>query len=154
MLLTGLIYAAAGTILAVFPAPYWIWNLALGGVIAQSLALAGPQSLQRLRWFSAQLLVALAMLGALALAIAVAIALGFVGTDNLDQIEVQATAFEVIRVSLLAFVIAALGAIFTAATGDRLLSHFSRLQTMLILAATCILGLGLGGLIGLAVAPV
>jgi hypothetical protein len=154
MAITGLLYAAAGTIMAVFPAPYWIWNLALGGAIAQSLALAGPNALRRYPWFRAQMLTLLAILGAGAIAVAVAIALGFVGTDNLDNIEIAATTFEVIRVSLLAFVIAALGAIMTAETGDRLLYTFQRLQTMLILAATCILGLGLGGLIGLGLSPV
>jgi hypothetical protein len=147
--LTGLLYVMAGTIMAAFPTPYWIWNLALGGAIAQSLALAGPKALSRFRWWNANALSLLAILGAVLVGIALGIALGFVGTDNLDAIEVQATAFETIQMGFLALVIAALSAIVTAATGDRLIYSFNRLQASLILAATCVLGLGLGALIGL-----
>lgn len=149
MCLTGIFYAAAGTTVAAFAAPYWIWNVALGGTIAQTLALAGPKALSRFRWWSANVLALLAILGTGAIAIAVSIALGYSGTDNIDEIEPTATAFGVIRVSLVAVMIAALGAITSAHTGDRLLRMFNRLQTTLILAATCILGLGFGGLIGL-----
>lgn len=135
--------------MSAFPAPYWIWNLALGGAIAQSLALAGPKALRRSRWWKANLLVLLAIVGAGLLGIAVAIALGFSGTDNLEDIEVQVTAFEVILVGLLALFITASAAVMTAETGDRLIYSFNRLQTTLVLAANCIMGLGLGALIGL-----
>lgn len=147
--LTGILYAAAGTIMASFPAPYWIWNLALGGTIAQALALAGPKALQRFRWWSANLLALLAILGTGAIVVALSIALGYSGTDDLDAIVPKETAFEVIRVSLVALMVAALGAIISAETGDRLLKTFNRLQTTLVLAATGILGLGLGALVGL-----
>ena len=149
MIFTAIVYAAAGTVMASFPGPYWIWNLAIGGAIAQASALAGPIALSRFTWWKANALVLLALLGTSALAVALGIALGFVGTDNLDEIELMATAFEVIRVGLLAMVIAALGAVLSAETGDRLLYTFNRLQTTLVLAATCILGLGLGGFMGL-----
>jgi len=52
-----------GLLLAAFPVPYWIWNVALAGVLAQALALAGPQALGRLRWWRANALVLLAILG-------------------------------------------------------------------------------------------
>lgn len=149
MFLTGLLYAAAGTVIAAFPTPYWIWNLAIGGAIAQALALAGPQALSRFNWWKANALTGLAIAGTVALAIALGSALGFVGTDSLDEVELGATAFGVIRMGFLAVVIAALGAIVGAKTGDRLLYTFNRLQTTLVLAATCILGLGLGALMGL-----
>jgi len=149
MCLTAIAYAAAGTILSSFPAPYWVWNLAAGGTIAQSLALAGPKSLRRFRWWFANLLALLAIVGTGAMGVALSTALGYVGTDNLDDIVLEATAYQVIRVSLLAIVVAALGAIISAETGDRLLKTFGRLQTMLILAANCILGLMIGALIGL-----
>ena len=152
MCLTGLLYAAAGTTMAAFPSPYWIWNLALGGAIAQSIALAGPQALTRFRWFSANGLACLSILGTAAIGIALAIALGYSGTDNIDELIPQETAFDVVRMSLVAVVIAALGAIVSARTGDRLLKTFNHLQTTLVLASTCILGLGMGGLIGLLIA--
>ena len=151
MCLTGILYAAAGVIIASFPAPYWLWNLALGGALAQSLALAGPQALKRFRWWSANALVLLAIAGTGAIGIALSTALGYAGTDNLDEILPQAALSEVIRWSLISLVIAALGGIICAETGDRLLPSFNRIQTTLILAAVCILGLGLGGLIGLVV---
>lgn len=151
MCLTGIVYASVGAILASFPAPYWIWNLALGGAIAQALALAGPEALGRFRWWGATALSLLAILGTGAIVVALGIALGFVGTENIDDIELKATAFQVIRVSLLALVVAALGASISAETGDRLLRSFNRVETSLVLAATCILGLGLGGLISLLV---
>ena len=147
--LTALLYLSMGMLLAAFPVPYWIWNLALAGVIAQALALAGPRALSRLRWWRANALVLLAIIGTALIAIALGIALGFVGTENLDEVEVTATAFEVIRLSLLAIFVPAIGAITGAETGDRLLHVLNRLQTMLVLAATCIMGLGLGGVLGL-----
>lgn len=147
--ITALLYLSMGLLLAAFPAPYWIWNLALAGVLAQALALAGPQALSRLRWWRANALVLLAIVGTVLIAIALGIALGFVGTENLDEVEVTATAFDVIRVSVLAIFVSAIGAIVGAETGDRLLHVLNRLQTTLVLAATCILGIGLGGVIGL-----
>ncbi len=148
---TVFLYAIAGLMLASFPVPYWVWNIALGGVMAQALALAGPKALTRFRWWSANLLALVAIIGTGAVGAAIAIALNHAGTANLDEIVPKTAAFEVIRMSLVALVTAALGAIISAETGDRLLGGlFNRLQTTLILAATCILGLGFGGLIALA----
>jgi uncharacterized membrane protein len=121
----------------------------LGGAIAQAFGLAGPQALRRFSWLRANGLMLLTVLGTLAITIALAIALGYVGTDNLDDIVLKPTAFEVIRMGLLAVLVGALGAIVGAATGDRLLVLFKRLETTLILAALSILGLGVGGFIGL-----
>lgn len=149
LFLSSLLYLSIGTLLAAFPVPYWIWNLALGGIIIQALALAGPKSLGRFNWWRANIHLLMAILGAGLVAAALGIALGFIGTDKLDDIEFTTTLFEVLRVALLAFLVPAISAIIAAETGDRLLALFGRLQTSLILAATCILGIGLGGLIGL-----
>ena len=146
---TAFLYAIAGLMLASFPAPYWIWNLALGGVIAQALALAGPRALSRFRWWSANLLALVAILGTGAIVVALTISLNYVGTDQLDDLVPNQVAMEILQMSLVAVVTAALGGIISAETGDRLLGGFNRLQTSLILAATCILGLAMGGAIGL-----
>ncbi|MDA0674599.1 MAG: hypothetical protein O3C67_12960 [Cyanobacteria bacterium] len=145
---TAFVYAIAGLMLASFPAPYWIWNLALAGVLAQAIALAGPRALSRFRWWSANLLALLAIVGAGAMVVALAIALNYVGTDQLDQLVPQQAAMEVLKMSLIAVVTAALAGIINAETGDRLLALFNRLQSSLILAAAGILGLAIGGGIG------
>jgi hypothetical protein len=132
-----------------FPAPLWIWYLAVGGVVLQAIALAGPKALGRFRWWSANALALVAILGAGLVAVALGISMGFVGTDNLDEVEVQSTAFEVLRVGLLAILVPAMSGIIAAETGDRLLPVFNRLRTSVILAVACLAGLGLGAAIGL-----
>lgn len=145
-------YAVAGLLLAIFPAPIWIWNLALGGAIAQAAALAGPKSLQRFEWLLANLLVLLAILGTGLMVMALAIAINYSGAADLDQVTLLSLFGDVIKVGLGAVIIAALGAVISAETGDRLIFTFNHLQSTLILSGTCILGLGFGGLIGLAFA--
>lgn len=146
---TLFIYGVAGLMLASFPIAPWVWYLALGGILAQALALAGAKALARFRWLAANGLALLAIAGTGAMGVALALALNYVGTDRLDDIVPQVAAVEVIKMSLTAVIIAALGGIISAETGDRLLDHFNRLQTSFILAAACIVGLGLGGLVGL-----
>lgn len=146
---TAFIYAAAGLVMASFPAPYWIWNLALAGVIIQALALAGPKALSQFGWWRTNLLALLAIIGTGAMVVALAIALNHAGTDKLDDIVPKVAAMDVLKMSLMALITAAAGAIVSAETGDRLLATFNRIQTSLVLAAVCILGLGIGGLIGI-----
>lgn len=146
------LYGAAGTILAAFPAPYWIWYLALGGTVVQAIVLAGPRALAQVRWLPANLLAILAILATGAIGVALAISLNQAGTDNLDEIVLHATAVEVALFCAVALLIAAAAAILSAETGDRLLLHFRRYQTSLILAAFCVLGLGIGGMIGVGIA--
>ena len=143
-------YAVAGLLLASFSAPNWIWNLALGGAIAQALALAGPKSLQRFGWLSANLLALLAILGTGSMVVAIAVSLNYASSADIDQLTPTGVIRDVIKVGLGAIITAASGAVIGAATGDRLLLSFSQLQSTLILAGICILGLGVGGLIGLA----
>lgn len=142
------LYGAAGTILAAFPAPYWIWYLALGGTLIQAIALAGPKALAQVHWFPANLLAILVILATGATGAALAISLNQAGTDNLDDIVPEATAVEVALFCAVALLLAATAAILSAETGDRLLLRFRRYQASLILAAFCVLGLGIGGLIG------
>ena len=143
-------YAVAGLLLAAFPAPNWIWNLALVGAIAQAAALAGPKSLQRFEWLSANLLALLAILGAGLMVVALAISLNYAGSSDLDQVTPLSLVGEVIKIGLGAIITAASGSIIGAATGDQLLLTFNHFQSTLILAGICVLGLGIGGLIGLA----
>lgn len=149
MLACFVFYAAAGAILGALPAPYWVWIIALGAVLIQAAALAGPKNLARFRWWFANLLVIFATVGAGGLAAAIAIAFGFSGSKNLDETLPHELVGEVIQYSLVALGLAALCAGLTAATGDRLIRTYRRFQTSLIVAATCVLGLALGGFMGL-----
>lgn len=151
LVLTFLLYVAIGTVLAAFPIPGWVWGLAIGGVVTQTFALAGPTLLRRYGWWQAQGLSLAAILGTSAIAIALGIALGFVGTDNIDDLTVGSTVLETLRMGGVAFIMAALGAIVSARTGDRLLSRCNHLQTGCLLALVGLSGVGLGAVIGLLV---
>lgn len=147
------LYAAAGLVLGGLPSPYWVWIIAIASVLMQAVALAGPQRLARFRWWFANLLVVLACLGAGALAAALAIAMGFSGSEGLQDMRPQDLLWEIIQYALLAILLAALCAGVTAATGDRLMYTFQkRFQTGLVLSGVCILGLAVGGIIGAAIA--
>lgn len=149
--ITVLLYLSIGLLLAAFPVPAWIWYLALGGVVLQAIALAGPKALSRFSWWSSNALALLAILGTVLVTIALGISMGFVGTEDLDEVAMQSTTFEVLRVSLLAIFVPSVGAIVGAETGDRLLSVLNRLKTTLVLAMGCLAGLGLGAAISLLV---
>ncbi|NJN21057.1 MAG: hypothetical protein HC812_07560 [Leptolyngbya sp. RL_3_1] len=94
---TAFLYAAMGLIMASFPAPYWIWNLALAAIISQALALAGPNALSQLGGWRTNALTLLAIIGTGAMVIALAIALNHVGSDNLDDIEPKVAAMDVVK---------------------------------------------------------
>ncbi|PSN19157.1 hypothetical protein C7271_08750 [filamentous cyanobacterium CCP5] len=138
------VYAIVGLILGGLPSPYWVWIIALGAILAQAIALAGPKTLARFRWWFANLLALLATVGAGALAVALAISLGFVGSASLAETLPRELILEIIQYALIALV--------TAATGDRLMVNYRRLQASLILASSCVLGLALGGIVGLSIA--
>lgn len=149
LLATLLLYGSVGLVLASFPVPYWLWTLALAGTFLQAVVLLGSQAQQRLRRPLQLLLGFLGVLGAGALAAALSIALNHAGSDDLDQVELQNLVLEVALLSLLALLLAGLSAAVTAHTGDRLIASFRRVQASLILAATALLGLGMGGAMGL-----
>lgn len=150
-LLCGLLYAAAGLIVAALASP-WVWLMAAGGTVVQGVTLAGPQALQRFRGLTANLLVLGSIAGGTALAVALSIALNYLGTDNLDELTLGRAFFEIALYSLLAVALAVLCSLTTAALGDRLLQRNKGHKTSLILVLTCLLGLGIGGAIGLLIA--
>ena len=88
-------------------------------------------------------------MGAAGLVVALSISLGFSGTDDLNQTTPRQFLLDTITSSLLAIIVTTLCAGVMAATGDRLIGVYGRPQTSLILAATCVLGIGLGGSLAL-----
>ncbi len=149
-LLCGFLYAVAGLLLASLGTP-WIWALGAAGALLQGLALAGPKALQRFRWLTANLLVLLGILGSCTLVVALSIALNHLGSENLDDLSLSHAVMEVVLYSLIAVALGALCSLTTAALGDRLLRRHPGSKTSLILIATCLVGLAIGGGIGLAV---
>ncbi|HEY9737918.1 MAG TPA: hypothetical protein V6D06_16615 [Trichocoleus sp.] len=149
MTVTLLLYGSAGLVLSAFPVPYWFWTVALAGTLLQAVALAGPHALQRLRRFPAEMMSLLGILGAAALAAALSAALNYAGSPDLNGIDPIKGAFEVALLALAGLLLAGFCAVVSAKTGDRLIVPFKRLQACLILAATAVLGLGLGGAVGL-----
>jgi H+/Cl- antiporter ClcA len=125
-----------------------VWIFAVVGILIQITTLAGPQALRRFKWFPANLLALASSLGAGLLAIALAIALNHAGTDQIDDITISSVFWEVFFYSLLALILAAISSGVTASLGDRLLRHFKQQQTVLMLAATTLIGLGCGSLFG------
>ncbi|NJL86406.1 MAG: hypothetical protein HC886_11175 [Leptolyngbyaceae cyanobacterium SM1_1_3] len=148
--LCGLLYGFVGLFLAAFPAPYWIWILALAGTLLQAIALAGPAALGRFRWVAANLLVGLAILGMGLVVTALAIAMNYGSTINLDQITPASVALNVFKVGIVAVITAGLSSIMTAFLGDRLLQIFKRRAVTIIVSGVSVLGLGIGALIGIA----
>jgi hypothetical protein len=148
-LVCGLLYVIAGMILTGLPALPWLWLTAAVGSVVQGLALAGPQSLQRFRWATANLLVLSSIVGGTALAVALSVALNHLGTDNIDELTIASALMEVVVYSLLAVGLAVLCSLATAALGDRLLRRYTSRFTSLALIGTGLLGLAIGGGVGL-----
>ncbi|WOD40788.1 hypothetical protein [Nodosilinea sp. E11] len=151
-LLCGLLYAAVGVIIVAL-APPWVWLVAVAGALVQSLALAGPQTLQRFRWLAANLVVLGSILGGTALAVAISIALNHLGVNNLDELAIGRAVIEVALYSLLAALLAVLCSLVTTTLGDRLLRRYQGRTITVVLLGTCLLGLAIGGALGMLIAP-
>lgn len=149
-LMCGLLYATAGVIITALTSPSpWVLLLAAAGALLQSLALAGPQALQRFQWLTANLMVLSSILGGTAVAAALAIALNQLGTDNLDELTIGGAVLEVLFFSLLAVGLAVLCSLATATLGDRMLRRYPVRTVSIVLTTTCLLGLACGGALGL-----
>jgi hypothetical protein len=152
LLLSVVMYAIAGLLLSAFSSPYWVWPIALVSTLLQALALAGPQALQGLTRWRAGWAILVGCLGSGGLVVALAIAVGYAGTDDIDAMQIGATAVEVFLVNLGVLLLTATCTIIGARTGDQLLNLFNRTRSILLLASVCFLGLFLGGLVGLTLA--
>jgi hypothetical protein len=148
LVVCGLFYAAIGFILASFPIAPWCWGLAIVATLLQVIALAGPKALQRFNWWSANLVALVSIVGTGGLTVALSIALNHLGTDQLDDLTIGGAAIQVFLLSLLAVVLAALTAWLTALLGDLLLKRNQPRIASLILAAVCLVSLGVGAAFG------
>jgi hypothetical protein len=148
LVVCGLFYGAIGFILASFPIAPWCWGLAIVATLLQVIALAGPKALQRFNWWSANLVALVSIMGTGGLTVALSIALNHLGTDQLDDLTLGGAAIQILLFSLLAVVLAALTAWLTALLGDLLLKRNQPRIASLILAAVCLISLGVGAALG------
>ncbi|MBE9136710.1 hypothetical protein IQ254_05750 [Nodosilinea sp. LEGE 07088] len=148
-LLCGLFYAAAGLILTALSEASWLWLGALAATVLQGGALAGPRSLQRFQWLTANLLVLGSIIGGSVMAAMLSIALNHLGTDNLNDLTLTSVLVDIVLYSCFAVGLAVLCSLAVTALGDQLLRRYSGRTTSIVLIATNVLGLALGGALGL-----
>lgn len=152
LVLCGLLYGSVGLVLASFGVALWVWGLALGATVLQTLALAGKGSLQRFRWFTTQLIALFNIVGAAGLAASLSIALNHAGAADLAGLTIETIIWDVVTFSLMAVGLAACCSLVVAATGDRLLTKVHQGRASIALMAVCLAGLGVGAAVGLGIA--
>lgn len=146
------LHMVAGIFLSVFSPPFWVWPLAFGGTFIQTLALAGPEALSSLKGFRIILCRSLTCLGTALSVVALAVAVGFGGTNNIDDIRFGQIGMTLFFVNLGVLVLTAVCSLLIAHVGDRLLAGMGRVRSSLTLLSVCLLGLFIGGAFGLAIA--
>ncbi|NEZ64105.1 hypothetical protein D0962_15125 [Leptolyngbyaceae cyanobacterium CCMR0082] len=84
--------------------------------------------------------------------VALAVAVGFGGTNNIDDIRFGPMGMTLFFVNLGVLVLTAVCSLLIAHVGDRLLAGMGRIRCSLALLSVCLLGLFIGGAFGLAIA--
>ncbi|NEQ49179.1 MAG: hypothetical protein F6K11_03475 [Leptolyngbya sp. SIO3F4] len=150
--LSLILHVVVGIFLSVFSPPYWVWPLAFGGTLIQSVFLAGPRALSSFRGFRILLVRALTCLGVGLSVVALAIAVGFGGTNDIDSIRIPDTGIELLAVNFGVLLLTATCSLLIANIGDRMLSEMGRTRGSLVILSFCFLGLFIGGALGVAIA--
>lgn len=147
-----LLHGVMGLLLSIFSPPFWVWPLALVGILLQSAVLAGPKALSSLQGMRILLSRGVTCLGVALSVVALAIAVGYGGTADIDDIQFVRTGFVLLSINLGVLALTALCSLLIANIGDRLLAKMSRPRCSLCLLSFCCLGLFIGGALGLAIA--
>lgn len=146
------LHGVTGLLLSVFSPPFWVWPLALGGTLIQTVALAGPRALSPLKGIQILMCRCLTCLGVALSVVALGIAVGFGGTVDIDSIRLVQTGSAIFFVNLGVLLLTGINSLLIAHTGDRLLATMGRSRSSLSLLSVCFLGLFVGGALGLAIA--
>ncbi len=150
--LVMVLHVGVGIFLSVFSPPFWVWLLAFGGTLLQTLALAGSEALSSFKGVRILLSRWLTCLGVGLSVVALAVAVGFGGTADIDQIQFAQTGLALFFVNLGVLVLTAGCSLLIAHVGDRLLVITGRIRSSLSVMSVCFLGLFIGGAFGLAIA--
>lgn len=150
--LVMVLHMGVGLFLSVFSPPFWVWPIAFGGTLLQTLALAGPEALSSFKGIRILLSRWLTCLGVGLSVVALAVAVGFGGTSDIDQIQFAQTGLTLFFVNLGVLVLTAGCSLLIAYIGDRMLATMGRLRSSLSVMSVCFLGLFIGGAFGLAIA--
>lgn len=150
---TLVLHVFVGLLLAVFSPPFWVWPLAFGGTLLQTVVLAGPRALSSLKGFWILLSRWVTCLGTAMSVVALAVGVGYGGTSDIDAIRIGATGTGLIMTNLGVLLLTAVCSLLIAYVGDRLLmGGMGRARCSLCIQSFCFLGLFLGGALGLAIA--
>jgi len=152
LVLCSVLYGSVGLVIASFGVELWVWGLAIGATVLQTLALAGKRSLQRFRWLPSHLVAGGHIVGAAGLATSLSIALNHAGAEDLAELTIETILWDVATFSVLAVGLAACCSLAVAAMGDRLLATGGQRRASATLLLSCLVGLGVGASVGLALA--
>ena len=146
------LHGVVGLLLSIFSPPYWVWPLAFGGTLLQSILLAGPRALSSLTGWRVFLSRGATCLGTALSVVALAIAVGFGGTSDIDAIQFSRMGLSVFFINLGVLLLTALCSLLIAHVGDRMLKEMGRTRCSLTVVSFCFFGLFIGGVLGLAIA--
>lgn len=152
LLLVLALHGVVGLLLAVFSAPFWVWPLAFGGTLLQAVVLAGPRALSSLQGMRIWLSRLVTCLGIAMAVVALAVAVGYAGTNDIDEIQFVQTGLALLFINLGVLGLTAVCSLLIAQVGDRLLKQMGRVRSSSYILSFCFLGLFLGGALGLAIA--
>lgn len=151
LMLIVVLHIVVGIFLSAFSPPFWVWPLAFGGTVIQATTLAGPRVLSSLKGVRILLCRFLTCLGVGLSVVALAVAVGFGGTNDIDNIQFAQTGLALFFVNLGVLLLTAFCSLIVAHAGDRLLVVMGRVRCSLTILSVCFLGLFIGGAFGLAI---
>ncbi|NEP61370.1 MAG: hypothetical protein F6K31_31200 [Symploca sp. SIO2G7] len=152
LILALMLHTVVGVLLVVFSPPFWVWPLAFGGTFLQTVVAAGPRALASLKGLPIWLFRLVTYLGTAMSVVALAVAVGYGGTNNIDEIQFARTGLLLVLVNLGVLGLTAICSLLIAQVGDRLLTVMGRIRCSSYILSFCFLGLFLGGALGLAIA--
>ncbi|MEA5466571.1 hypothetical protein [Leptothoe sp. PORK10 BA2] len=147
-----IVHGVVGLLLSVFSPPYWVWPLAFGGTLIQSILLAGPKALSSLTGGRVLLSRWATCLGTALSVVALAIAVGYGGTSDIDAIQFFRISLAIFFTNVGVLLLTAICSLLIAHAGDRMLTEMGRTRCSLTVLSFCFFGMFIGGVLGLAIA--
>jgi hypothetical protein len=140
----GILYVLIGLLLSAPMPPFWVWILALLGTPLLVVGLNRPNTPQVSERFEL-----LAYVGAFLLVVALAVAANFTGSDQSDT-PLLVALLSFLLLTLLCVALTAAVAVMSALSGEKLMQMMDYRPSISLLMGTCLVGLAMGALAGLA----